>query len=347
MNIEKRRKQIREKYFATGGLIIVTILGGFGLFFMYMAGIFEVTDFNMLYSCIYNEGVAVIFGLFFFIVFIYCWVLFFLNIVVSPKEEILYIYKNKKGEFYFINKNGRKIIHDVSKLKTERYYKVLKTRDYIYEVLGETSDTWMPEEKKSYWLNYYSPVGNFEDIFLLPILYVILLPGILSILMSKGFEKIFGVIYSIVPLFAIGYDLVYKIKLKKSSGNPISEIEFVKAYDIFIGILTCFCALFMSGIMIFIFMHFEDTTSRLIFSPFLIVSLCGSGNSFARVFRKPKLAELFHKGYLIVFLLFWFGMLSFATYNIINQGENLIILIFLITFWIVGFYVVYRFFIKK
>ena len=74
-----------------------------------------------------------------------------------------------------------------------------------------------------HWLNFYSPIGNFENLFLLPIVYVILIPGILSFIMSKGEQKIFGIIFSIVPIYIIMYDLIYKIKLKKSSNNEVDD----------------------------------------------------------------------------------------------------------------------------
>lgn len=79
------------------------------------------------------------------------------------------------------------------------------------------------KEKKSYWLNLYSPFGNFENICLLPIVYVILLPGILSLFISKGYQKLYGLVYSAFPIFIIIYDLFYKIKLRKSREDIKNE----------------------------------------------------------------------------------------------------------------------------
>lgn len=48
--------------------------------------------------------------------------------------------------------------------------------------------------------------------------------------MSKGEQKIFGIIFSILPIYIIMYDLIYKIKLKKSSNNEVDDINLLKSY---------------------------------------------------------------------------------------------------------------------
>ena len=219
MNIKEKRKEIRKINFPSGGMIIVSVLGISGLFLIYLSGIFGASSIEMVHDCISKNGMIIIFGLFFLFILLYCWISFFFNVIIPPRKDILYLYKNKNNELYFINKKGKKFTYYNIKVLENRYYYVLKTRDYIYEILEETYANWAPREKKSYWLNFYSPIGNFEDIFLLPIVYVILLPGVLSFILSEGFEKIFGVIFSAYPLYIIGYDFIYKIKLSKEKDN--------------------------------------------------------------------------------------------------------------------------------
>ena len=60
--------------------------------------------------------------------------------------------------------------------------------------------------KESYWMNWYSPFGNFEDVLILPVIYVGFISGFLSLLNS--FDSI-GV--CIVFGFSITYDLIKKI----------------------------------------------------------------------------------------------------------------------------------------
>ena len=176
-------EKIRKQYFSTPALLVVTFLGGMGLLFCYISGLFEVRNLNMLYECIYEEGLAVIFGCFFFSLSVYCWVLFFKNVIIKPNEEILYLYKNDNNNCVFLNKKGKAYRFYVKNKKEKTYYKVFKTHDYIIEVLDEYKEpieNWAKEEKKSYWMNFYSPLGNFENMFILPIVYVILLPFLLA-----------------------------------------------------------------------------------------------------------------------------------------------------------------------
>ena len=70
-------------------------------------------------------------------------------------------------------------------------------------------------KKTSYWLNLYTPVYKFEDVFVLPIVYAITIPMWLSIIMAPIDMKYIGIIISIVPTLLIIYDLVYKIKKGK------------------------------------------------------------------------------------------------------------------------------------
>ena len=252
MDIREKRKEIRKSNFPREGIIIVSILCIAGILMVYYSGIMNVKDWNMLYDCISKNGMQIIFGIFFVLIFLYCLLLFILNIVINPKEEILYLYKKEKNTVYFLNKKGKKFEYDDTKLKEDCYYSVLKTHDYIYDVYDKTSADWIAKEKKSYWMNYYSPMGNFEDIFLLPIVYVILLPGVLSFIMSKGYQKIFGTLYCIVPIYMIIYDLIYKIKLKKN--KEIDEKAFLLSYKILKYIL-CFLIIAIVAFIIIKLLH--------------------------------------------------------------------------------------------
>ena len=71
------------------------------------------------------------------------------------------------------------------------------------------------DKKESYWLNLYTPVYNFEDLLVLPIIYVIAIPIWISIVMAPTDMKYIGIIIGIIPTLLIIYDLVYKIIKKK------------------------------------------------------------------------------------------------------------------------------------
>lgn len=349
MNIDLKKKEIRKGYFPTGGLIIISILGTAGLLMTYFSGIFAIEDSNMLYECISKNGMLIIFGVFFFAVSLYVWILFFLNIILPPKNEILYLNKTDDGEAFFLNKKGKSFSYNLNhnNLEENSYYNVLKTHNYIYKILEKTNDNWIPKEKKSYWLNYYSPMGNFENIFLLPIVYVILLPGLLSFFMSKGYQKIYGVIFSIVPIYAIIYDLIYKIKLKQSDTKEIDETNFVKSYEIMQNSIAIIGVSIMIVILLNIFLKLSDFKSIIIFSPFLGCGLCTFGLVISKVFKNYQLEKLFYKGYVIIFLIYWFGFLSFWTIGIIRQDGNYMYALFSIPFWIFGVFAFYKYIIKN
>jgi len=350
MNLKNRKKEIRKLYFSTGGLVVVSILGSFGLLLVFLSGILEIENYKILYDCISRNGMMIIFGLFFFCISLYCWIGFFRNIILNPKKEILYLYKNEENEIFFINKKGKKFIYNECNKEENKYYFVMKTHDYIYEVLEECNESFNnldPKEKKSYWLNFYSPIGKFEDILLLPIIYIAVLPGILSFIMSKGYQKIYGIIFSAIPLYIIVYDLIYKIKLKKSGTITIDTSKGVNSYRRLENIIAILGAGILSIILINIFLKLSDFTSRVIFAPFLGCGLCTFGLSVAKAFKNYKFENIFLKGYIIIFLIYWFGFLIFGTITIIKQEGSYLYGLFLFPFWLAGFFTIYKYFIKK
>ena len=350
MEYNKQREALRRSDFSTAGMVVISILGGLGLIFIIMSGIFNIKSTEMFYECILKNGILVIFGLFFFIISLYCWISFFQNIILFPKKEILYLSEIYKNKSIFINKKGKKFVFKNCKKETNKYYYVMKTHDYIYEVLDECKENLndnTPKEKKSYWLNFYSPMGNYENLLLLPIFYVILLPGLLSFIMAKGDNKIYGLIISAVPIYAIIYDLIYKIKLKKSDNNTIDDSKLVLSFEIIkkiIGIigLSIVCIVFIS-----IFFNLSDLTSKILFSPFLACALCTVGLGLSKIFGNLKLERIFQKIYIIIFLSYWFGFLVVWTNSLIKQQDDYKYLLLTVPFWVTGIIIMYKYLIKK
>jgi len=349
VNIDLKRKEIRKNHFPTGGLIVISILGIIGLLMIYFSGIFSIRDLNMLCECISKNGISVIFGSFFFAISLYAWIIFYFNIILPPKKEVLYLNKINDDEALFLNEKGNSFSYkkDNNILEENTFYFVLKTRNYIYQILKKTNENWIPKEKKSYWLNVYSPTGNFKNIFLLPIFYLSLLIGLFSIFISKGYEKIYGIIFSVVSIYAIIYDLIYKIKLKQSGAEELDETNFLKSFDI----LQNFIPIIMVSIMVIslftIFLKFTDALSIIFFLPFLGCGLCICGIIISKTFKNHKLESIFFKGFVIIFLIFWFSLISFWTVGIIKQDGNYLYALFSIPFWIFGFYLFYKCIIKK
>ena len=328
------------------GMLAVTGMGLAGILFIYVTGFFNVTSFDEFYDCFYKNGLVLIFCLFFIVISIICWISFFLNVVVKPKKEILYLSKIEDGRSVFINKKGKKFYFDGAKYKAKKYYYVLKTHDYIKKVLSETNETFgNPKEKRSYWLNCYTPMGNYENIFLLPIFYIILLPGILSIILSKGNDKIYGAIWCFVPVYGIIYDLVYKIKLKNNNYKKIDESAFHASYSALLLSISLLVLTIVSGLVFYAFFK-SDSIGKIFLSPFCLCSLCGIGYVCSDLLDNQNKKKFFYKMYYIIFLLFLFLLISVATVYLIIE-KNYINLLFIIPFYAVFGFIVYKVFLKR
>lgn len=348
MNLKLKRTEIRKKYFSNLGLILISILCISSILMLLYSNIYKVRNFDMLYTCMSKYGMLLILSIFFLISSIYCWILFFINIIVKPKKEILYLDRIEENKLIFINKKGKKFIDEYKNLKPNCYYYVYKTHNYIYEVIGKTNETWKIKEKKSYWNNFYSPKGNFEDIMILPIFYVFLLIGLFSIFMSKREHQIiFGLFFSAIPIYIIVYDLIYKIKLKRSDNNTIDDTNLLKSYETLKNIILSISVGFICYKFIDIFLRLSDFTSKLIFSPFLCCGLCSVGYVLSKTIKNNTLKTIFLKGYIVIFLFYWFGFLSYLTIEIIIQEKHYLYALYTTPFWIAGFFIIYKFFMKK
>lgn len=103
-----------------------------------------------------------------------------------------------------------------------------------------------------------------------------------------------------------------------------------------------FASRLISAIFItIVLLHFMTITPspKILFVPFLICSISMAGENAAMLFKKEKYALIFHKLFVIGFLLFWFGLLLVALYVCIRD-KNYKLLIFTLPFWLAGIYVV-------
>ena len=107
------------------------------------------------------------------------------------------------------------------------------------------------------------------------------------------------------------------------------------------GLAACrfISALFATGLLVYIL--FRTSSPKIILTPFLICSISLTGKSFAQLLSKEKLASVFHKLFILGFLLFWFGFLSVAAFICIRD-KSYGMLLFTLPFWVVGIYLVNR-----
>ena len=83
----------------------------------------------------------------------------------------------------------------------------------------------------------------------------------------------------------------------------------------------------------------KTPSPKIILAPFLICSLSLTGQSIAQILKKEKWASVFHKLFVLSFLLFWFGFLVVAAFICIRD-KNYGMLLFTLPFWFLGIYFV-------
>ena len=347
--MKDRRKQIINENYPLGGMLLTPFFLGFGIYLIIESNILSVNSKEMLYAVLSENAIVLCGGMVFIAAFLLILISFVLNVIIKPKKEILYFYDIEDNTGIFINKKGKKFKTLDCQKEPKKYYYVLKTKDLIYEVLEECNeiiDTWDKEIKKSYWFNLYTPMGFHEDILLLPLLYMVLIPGIiipgiLSIIMTKGYGKIFGIIYISFPMFYLIYDLIYKLKQNKSQ-NVIYKLN--KFHEIFYDFLPFVCQLIALAIIIILMFYTKDTFSKIMFLPFLILSILSTLAALGKSLKNTKLEKIFIKIFCLIFFTFWFGLL---TIYLVKNSFNINNLIHTIPFWILGIFAFYKSVIKK
>lgn len=331
------------------GILIATFLGVVGFLILFFTGCFNISSFNDLYNYVSVHGLEAIFSLFFIGIALYCWVLLFRNKLISPKKETLYLSNIQNDTCSFIDKKGKRFFFS-GDYQLGKFYSVLKTADTITNIIEESNENFeIIDEKRNYWLDLYSPMGNFENVFLLPIVYVIFLPGLLSAVISNGFDKVYGIIWCLIPGLIIIYDLIIKIKLKKTGKKEVYELDnsrLTLSFDVITKGLNILTAIIINVVLIYLFILCADNISRLILSPFCLCGLSTLGYSITSLTKSYKAMAFFEKTYIVIFLIYWFGFLIFFTIVIFKQ-EDYYSVLFTIPFWLAGILVLYKKILKK
>jgi len=246
-------------------------------------------------------------GIFFIITYIFALIYFIRDAVTIEKTVVLYFDKVIGVVAYFIDKNG-KVYHcyncdcDVGK-----YYNVIIKNGDIRKVLEESTKQFelMPL-KESYWLNWYSPVGNFNDMFLLPIIYIPLVIAIVAIIMFEGCTKIYGVVFGLLPFGLIVYDLICKINVKRGKETLNIDLMFTfnKVKKIITIVFKLVVAIFIVGIIYYFYSHAGDEITRKVMFVFFILAIFAMlAFLFPNGFNIIKVN--FTKIYISIFGIFW------------------------------------------
>ena len=96
-------------------------------------------------------------------------------------------------------------------------------------------------------------------------------------------------------------------------------------------------SLLVTGLLLYFMV--KSPSPKVIFVPFLICGLSMAGKSLAQIMNKEKWVAVFHKLFVLGFLLFWVGFLVVAAFISIRD-KNYGMLLFTLPFWVDGFFLV-------
>lgn len=316
-------------FFPLSGMIIITILmiAGFGLSY-YANDIKEMYMINdPYYEMNYVTHIIInFFGLGFIFVGIYCWFRYIINVIVKPKIDILYLESIEGSRCVFVNKKGKTFFMLNYDFIPEKFYKVLKTSDFIHEVIGVTEEESIkPKVKESYWLGLYSPFGSFENLLLLPGIYLALVAAILIFVNTSGILKIISGGFLLYVLLIIGYDYICKRNKKENNGElddnyivKIKEEERVakdekkmKFQYKFEFVKKIIVTILFNIILVIMIIFSADNITRLAVLPFLIFGIGYLVTHIFYYYDKEKIANIIYKASEIIFIISFFAFIFF------------------------------------
>ena len=307
-------KKALKRHFPLPGIIIITILGISGLIILS----FLFSSNLDLKTVLLNEGGPVTFSIFFITITIYIWVIYYLNMFVPPKEDVMFLTQSN-NEKAFINKNG-KVYECLNQIENEenKYYRVYRTHNYVIEVISETSEDFILSKKESYWLNLYLPSGEkIENLLLLPIPYAFLLPGLFVIILANElFEKVLGGIFFLIPLSMIVYDFYAKYKEKNDDSN-LEKILNSKN----IGIIKNVRGIMVILIILYTLIQFSPQQIDLFIIPIFVYFVLLMLSHILEIFNNEKLDANLNKITSICFIaLFLVEFTMFA--RVFSQADS-------------------------
>lgn len=294
-NFKKQKEKIRKEHFATGGMVVITILGIVGLFFVIISisGIFYVRSTEMLYKYLSRTISVIIIGSIFFLLLLYVWFYYIRNVIINPKKEILYLCEKNNRKF-FIDKKGKIFFFERYNKDVNKYYYVLKTKDYIYQILEESTDpnnNFTIQEKNSK-IKLYFKNNNIEE----------------DEEKNSYFTEIILIIFKLILVIAI---LNINISI----------------YKLFFG--------------------FTDLISKILCIPFLGITTSLFGCVVSYFFNSYRLVRFFSKLTILIFIIFWFGLITFFIILILKNTKDFGMLLFFAPFITFGLILIVYFILRE
>lgn len=173
-------------------------------------------DYPKILLYVKHNFIGVVAMAFFLFVSCYCFYGYIVEVLIKPKKEVLYLSKVEKNDkatlLHFLDKRGtlfKCLVLSTQSFLSDKYYDVIKTKGFVKYIGNISNESFeVIEERKRFWLCIYTPIGKAENIFLLPILYMIAFVAIALIFV----ERTINLSILITSIAFIIYDIVYKLK---------------------------------------------------------------------------------------------------------------------------------------
>lgn len=320
-----------KKNFPIEGLILITIFLLTGIFIMLFV----------------REIPIFIVGCFFTFIGFYCWYGYICNVLIKPKEKTLYLIRTNNNRYVFVDEKGKKYVYDSKKkYDVSKFYLVLKTKDYIEKVINESSFCFeIKAVKDNYWLSCYLPVGNLEGMFLLPVIYMIAVIS-LSLIFYQNTLNFNCIIMFILAVYLIFYDLIYKLKKKNNVSGEVDDSKLKLSFYALINGIKLVTIVIICIILLYLWFNINNVLGKIILLPFVLCGLSLFGQMIALIRKNDKMIKFFGKAYIVIFLIYWFGIIFFGLFDSIVNKKYLLVL-FLMILVFAGIYMAYVTLFKK
>lgn len=331
-------------------------------------------------SFISEYGMLVLFTAFFVLVYLYILVQLIVTEYLPQKKDVVCLFSIDSGDAIFIDRKGKKYIYsqnhkEVIRENIGRFFDVENNIFTITKIENVSSNQFeITNIKENYWFNFYCYLGDFEDIFLLPIFYFAITPFVLTTILTPFPANLFTGVIIIPIIYIILYDLSYKLKRKKiikrileihnpldraNEYNKINESPELKkmwsfsnlTMNMIRSLTTLVAILVLTFIILFALIKMQGI-GKLAVLPFFIAILTflvqaivdfkmaiPSYDTEEEIQRKyllaDKIKKIAGKIYIFAFLSFWFGILLVGTMIALRDGE-MSILVATLPFWIAG-----------
>lgn len=190
------------------------------------------------------------------------------NFWVKPYEDIVYLLEKRNDCWLFIDRLGHVLRKENEKYISKNYYKVLRTKDIISEILEQYDGEFeLILFKEAYWSRFCSLLGSYKNIFVLPFLYFFLIQAICKVVVMPFLGKFQYFCLSLFIAIFIVYDWIYKEKEK----SDIRSGKYVESDNKFVT------KIWVLGATI-------QIAASFLFVLFFVFLMVTSGNLFSMVF---------------------------------------------------------------